>query len=87
MTAKHTPGPWKAEPMTDGDYRIWAEFESRGVAHVFRGRDDALLIAASPKLLYAAEELLTALGAKVPKHLQVQIDYLAEAVAEAKGEA
>lgn len=67
MTEKHTPGPWKAEPMADGDWRVTCD-AARQVGHywlanIYRDNGSAEQVAADAHLIAAAPGLLAALKA------------------------
>lgn len=70
--AKHTPGPWTAQPLARGAFGIWDGLnrlvaETRGTASTVDKRDGspstAAAIAANAKLLAAGPTLLDALKA------------------------
>ncbi len=88
MNAKHTPGPWSIKDHRLQGLRIHAAVENSpsGIAHVYSSEPDpranARLIAESPALLEAAEDLLAAKD-KTNESLR---ERLRAAIARAKGE-
>ncbi len=75
MNAKHTPGPWRDDPVRDNDTGDFADsrieirdddggYIARAFAHTNHGvlQANARLIAAAPDLLAALEELSDAVG-------------------------
>jgi hypothetical protein len=68
MEAKHTPGPWKATHIGDGEYRreIVVDIKNCGqicaVLDDGNGREDARLIAAAPELYEALNALIRGPG-------------------------
>lgn len=97
----HTPGPWKAKQLQNGDWVVLREDRSKPGLRTRRVDDrgafaesDARLIAAAPDLLAALEDLAERYQAfrefwakdDIDKRSSPSIDRARAAIANAKGE-
>lgn len=60
MTARRSPGPWRAAQITIRGHKVWAVRNSHRdpVAVVYTTRADAELMAAAPKLLGSLKHMI-----------------------------